>query len=156
MVTGGNELLQVVMSGYGRLCVQSEAKFYKQTDIQPVGIIYRSLSSSSPSILNQLSFLAPCAKPVWRVFANDQSLLMPPTPLLMSAAKYVIQSSTFLQKPHYWWKNVWLPCMLQQIQVLSWSTFHMNCLQNGDRKFVCYEIACRWVVGRLSCPGRSD
>ena len=53
-------------------------------------------------------------------------------------------------------KNVWLPCMLQQIQVLSWSTFHMNCLQNGDRKFVWYEIACRWVVGRLSCPGRSD
>ena len=46
VVTGGNELLQVVMSGYGRLCVQSEAKFYKQTDIQPVGIIYRSLSSS--------------------------------------------------------------------------------------------------------------
>ena len=48
VVTGGNELLQVVMSGYGRLRVQSEAIFYKQTDIQPVGIIYRSLSSSSP------------------------------------------------------------------------------------------------------------
>ena len=51
VVTGGNELLQVVMSGYGRLRIQSEAIFYKQTDmtdIQPVGIIYRSLSSSSP------------------------------------------------------------------------------------------------------------